>query len=437
MRFNTTTTIVGLAAMVLAATSRGTAADIGPLAAGARRAGLRVIEGRHLVLATDRPSRDGDGVESLPRIFDEAFVDWCHHFAIDPEDHREWKVFGCIVVDRERFREAGLLPDAVPDFAHGFCDRDRFWMTDQSNPAYRRHLLLHEGVHAFTITLRDLDAPAWYAEGIAELLATHRLESMADGPSRFVATPIPPAAEDVPQLGRIEAIRRLRSAGDMPSLEEVFSLPGTAHGEIRTYASSWAAVAMLALHPRHAARLAAAERGPLDRRFTERLAGSAGWDAAVAGRDFDAFSDDLDYGYDLVRSAIDWSMGPRLESPTTLAVAADRGWQNGGLTVARGRRYAILGSGRVAVGHASGMVLESEPAGISIDWYRGRPLGRLLVAEWVEPEDGSRPGFAIVAAGAEGEFEARVDGPLYFKINESPGRLADNDGEFQVTVQPR
>jgi hypothetical protein len=437
MRFNTMMTVVGPVAVVLAATSLATAADIGPLAADARRAGLRVIEGRHLLLATDRPARDGDGVESLPRIFDEAFVAWCRHFAIDPEDHHAWKVFGCLVVDRERFREAGLLPDAVPDFANGFCDRNRFWMKDQSNPAYRRHLLLHEGVHAFTITLRDLDTPAWYAEGIAELLATHRLEPMADGPSRFVATPIPPAAEDVPQLGRIEAIRRLRSAGDMPSLDEVFSLPGTAHGEIRTYASSWAAVAMLALHPRHAARLVATEQGPLDARFTERLVGSNGWDAAVAARDFDAFTDDLDYGYDLARSAIDWSMGPRLESPTTLAVAADRGWQNGGLTVARGRRYAFRGRGRVAVGHASGMVLESEPAGISIDWYRGRPLGRLLVAEWVALEDGPRPGFAVVAEGAEGDFEARADGPLFFKVNESSGGLADNQGIFQVTVQPK
>lgn len=437
MRSRKTVAIAGLTAVVLAAADIAAAADIGPLTAAASRAGLRVIEGRHLVLTTDRPPREGDGVDDLPRVFDDAFLAWCRHFALDPEDHRGWRAFGCLVVDRERFRAAGLLPDTVPDFANGFCDRDRFWMMDQSNPAYRRHLLLHEGVHAFTITLRDLDAPAWYAEGSAELLATHRLERGADGPPRFVATPIPNAAEDVPQLGRIEAIRRLQAAGDMPSLAAVFSLPGTAHGEIRTYASSWAAVAMLALHPRHAARFAAAEQGPLDARFTARFIDSPGWDAAVAGRDFAAFADDIDYGYDFARSAIDWRSGPRLESATTLTVAADCGWQNGGNAVARGRHYAIRASGRVAVGHAAGMVLESEPAGISIDWYRGLPLGRLLVAQWVEPENGSRPRFVVVAEGAEGEFEARVDGPLFFKINESPGGLADNEGTFQVTVQPK
>ncbi len=419
---------------------------IAPLAAAAQRAGLRVLAGTHLMLVTDRPARDGDGVDDLPRMFDEAFSAWCRHYAIDPRDHQDWQAFGCLVVDRERFREAGLLPDSVPDFSNGFCDRNRLWMMDQTNAAYRRHLLLHEGVHAFTISLRDLDTPAWYAEGIAELLATHRLEPVADSIPRLVATPMPHATADVEQLGRIEAIQRLREVDEMPGLDDVFASHGTAHGDMKLYASSWAAVALLSLHPRHAAAFATAEQGPLDRDFTERLARSPGWDAAAVARDFDAFTDDIDYGYDFSRSTIDWAAGGPLEGVRELQVDAGRGWQNSGLHLERGQRYAMQATGRVQVGDASARrqpgqaaacQLQAEPDGISIDWYRGRPIGRLLAAQWVEPDDasdGSRPRFVVIAAGARGEFVAPVDGPLFFKLNESPGDLADNEGAFQVKV---
>ena len=37
--------------------------------------------------------------------------------------------------------------------------------------------------------------------------------------------------------------------------------------------------------------------------------------------------------------------------------------------------------------------------------------------------------------GAASEFEAATDGPVYFKINESPGKLADNAGKFTVEIK--
>jgi hypothetical protein len=465
-----------------AATAAAADDSVAPLRAAARRAGLRLVEGRHLTLVTDRPARAGDGVDDLPRLFDEAFAAWCRHFAIDPRDHRQWRAFGCLVVDRERFREAGLLPESVPDFSNGFCDRNRFWMIDQSNAAYRRHLLLHEGVHAFTISLRNLDTPAWYTEGIAELLATHRLEPDVDGLPRLVVTPIPQAATDVEQLGRIEAIQRLRAAGAMPGLDDVFTAQSTAHGDMTLYASSWAAVALLSLHPRHAAALKAVEQGPLDRAFTAHLRQRPGWDATLAARDFDAFTDDVDYGYDFSRSAIDWAPGAPLEDRRTLQVDAARGWQNSGLRLTRGRRYVVRARGRAQVGQASACRqggqasacreggqasacreggqasacregeqcrLETEPDGISIDWYRHRPLGRLLAAQWVESPDAApgarsqhdaapsaRRRFVVVGEGAAAAFVAPVDGPLFFKLNDPPGALADNEGGFRVEVEP-
>ena len=415
------------------------------LVARARRAGLRVLVGDHLTLVTDRPPRDGDGVEPLPGVFDAAWAGWCDHYGLDRGAHRDWHALGCLIVDRERFRAAGLLPETIPDFVNGHCHADRFWLADQSNPDYRRHLLLHEGVHAFTLTLRDLDAPTWYTEGIAEYLATHRLGATTDG-GGFLATPMPSRAGDVEQLGRIERIRFLRAQNACPGLEEIFATTATAHRDLSDYAGSWAAVALLARHPRYAQVFRTAERGPLDAAFTRRLSTAPGWDAALAARDFDAFTDELDYGYDADRSEIDWSPGRPLGDPRSIAVDGPRGWQNSGWSLEGGRRYSFTAAGRCAVGSLVGgsagkgrepRRLESTADGISLRWYRGRPLGRLLVAQWVEePPGGGRPRFVVLTEGGEGSFTAAVDGPVFCKINDPPGELADNEGRLDVTIAP-
>lgn len=434
--------------MVAAAALVGLA---GSPADDARRAGLRVLESRHLTLVTDRPPRADDGVEDLPSLFDEAFDSWCRHAGLDPGAHAGWRALGCLMMDREPFRAAGLLPvgAGVPDFVNGFCADGRFWLMDQASPDYRRHLLLHEGVHAFMLTLRSAAAaPPWYAEGIAEYLATHRLAVDPAGESRFVHTPIPARPADVERLGRIEQVRRLHDAGRAPRLAEVFAQPPRAHGTLDAYAASWAAVALLANHPAHHAAFTAAERGPLDGAFTARLTATPGWDASRACRDFGAFLADLDYGYDFSRSAIDWAPGAPLAGPAVVAVASDRGWQNAGLSLAKGRRCSFAASGRITVGEASACHtdltpddppatcrLESTPDGITLRWYRGRPAGRLLVAQWLDRDDGTSPTFCVLADGSAGDFTALTDGPVFLKVNEGPGDLADNAGEFRVTLE--
>lgn len=420
----------------------GMTVAVAPLVRLAREAELRLLEGRHLVLATDRPVRDGDGVAELPAVFDAAFDAWCDHYGMNPADHADWRCFGCLVVDRERFRAAGLLPDTIPPFENGFCDRNRFWLMDQSNPAYRRHLLLHEGVHAFTLTLRGLATPVWYNEGIAEYLATHRLDR-ADGEPRFAWTPIPARPDDVEQLGRIEKLRDLWAAGRMPGLGDVLALTVAEHGTIADYASSWAAVALLANHPAYARGFAALERGPLGPDFNERLAALSGWDPARAARDYAAFTADVDYGWDFDIMAVDWTTGKPLSGPVTIPVAAARGWQNGGAGAAAGRRYAYAATGRVGLGTvtdpATGAVtpLAGEADGISLAWYRGHPTGRLLISQWVpRPADGGEPRFEVLASGAKGHLTAITDGPLFFRLNGPPGRLRERDGTLSVSVTP-
>ena len=424
------------AAAVAVSAAEEPAALVEPLAATARRAGLRVLESERLVLATDRPPREGDGVDQLPRIFDAAFATWCDHYGIPPHTLPTWRAFGCLVVDRERFRSAGLLPDEIPDFVNGFCDRNRFWMQDQSNPAYRRHLLLHEGVHAFTLTVRMLATPAWYNEGIAEYLATHRLTGAGDEVG-FEATPMPARASDVEQLGRIEHLRELRTAVRASSLGDVLNAAAAGRHEIADYAANWAAVTLFAQHPAYAAAFGELERGPLAPDFNDRLARMPGYAADRASRDFDAFTDDIDYGYDFARSAIDWSAGRSIRGGERFEVAAARGWQNSGISISEGQSVGIEATGRCTLGAVGEMVIESEPDGISLDWYRGRPLGQLLVALWVDaPADGGRPRFMVVGEGRRSRIGAAGAGPVYFKINEPPGDLGDNRGGYAVEFGP-
>ena len=397
-------------------------------------AGLHVFEGDHLVLITDRPRRAGDDMEKLPEIFDEAVNVWADYYSIPLPVVSDWKVCGCLIVDRERFREAGLLPDAIPDFTNGYCDHYRFWFVDQSNPAYRRHLMLHEGVHAFTTTLLNMSAPTWYTEGIAEWLATHRLKQDTE---TYEHTPIPSSSNDVEQLGRIEMIHRLYNAGGTAGIQEVFKLRPTRHGTIDSYALAWSVVAFLATHPRYQEAFVAMEQNPFDERMTHRLTTHAGWNPAVVSRDFNAFISEIDYGYDMDSMVIDWSQGDLVPNEwAASSVAADRGWQNPGWCLEAGQHYRLQATGLCIVGaiqEGEGQLeLESTANGISIDWYRGKPLGRLLAAQWVNK--GSKSRFELTGEGPEIDFIADRSGPLFLKINNPPGQLPECRGAIRVQI---
>jgi hypothetical protein len=223
----------------------------------------------------------------------------------------------------------------------------------------------------------------------------------------------------------------------MAALDDVLALPPGNHRLLSDYATSWAAVVLLARHPAYATSFAELERGPLGPDFNARLTAMPGYDARRAARDFDALTDDLDYGYDFARSAIDWTAGPLLAGPHRADVAAGRGWQNAGITLAKDRRYALRASGRCTLGRIGDTTIETEAAGISLDWYRGRPLGRLLAAQWVEsPPDRGRPRFVVLGEGAAATIAAATDGPLFLKLNEPPGDLADDAGALAFEIQP-
>ncbi len=116
----------------------------------------------------------GPDVDDLTDAFDRAVPEWCRYFELDPARAAGWQMTGFVMHEKNCFVGAGMLPADLPPFPNGYSRGRYLWLYDQPDGYYRRHLLLHEGTHAFMGQFLGALGPPWYAEGMAELLGTHR-----------------------------------------------------------------------------------------------------------------------------------------------------------------------------------------------------------------------------------------------------------------------
>ena len=145
----------------------------------------------------------------------------------------------------------------------------------------------------------------------------------------------------------------------------------------------------------------------------------------------------MEYGYDVKRSAVDFTPGkPLRPSGAEITVAADRGWQNTGVRLEAGVSYRLAASGRYQVAKEP-KVWWCEPGGVSIRYYKGRPLGILLAAVRPDhPATGSTSALLrSTAVGLGATISPPQIGTLFLKINDSPGELDDNAGELKVELR--
>jgi hypothetical protein len=154
------------------------------------------------------------------------------------------------------------------------------------------------------------------------------------------------------------------------------------------------------------------------------------------------FVNDLCHGYDLERAAIEFRIGKAMDAgEVRVSLRADRGWQSSGLFVEAGRRYRLVATGQYVVGASTvgGQVRPwtCEPQGITLRYFEGEPLGKLL-GTVREERPGQAPGNlsmrAVSALGRESEWTAQTTGTLYLRVNDAWNSLADNSGELQVTI---
>ncbi len=396
-----------------------------------RAAGIRRLEGRHLVLFTDLPPvRE---VEELPRVFDAAFPRWCAYFGVDAEKHASWRMVGYLMLQPERFERCGLFPrEKLPRFKNGYNRHYEFWMYDQPSAYYRRHLLLHEGTHGFMFTLLAGSAPAWYVEGMAEWFGTHYWNGKQLRLGFF-----PRTRDEVPYHGRIKLVRdAVRQGRGMP-LAEVFRLGPGAHDEQEAYSWCWAAVTYLDGHPEFRQRFRQLCRSRV-RDFQAEFHRLFAPDWPQVSEGWQLFAVHLDYGYDLQRNAVLYAPGkPCPGEGTTVTVRTDRGWQSTGVLLQRGKHYLVTAQGRYQLAQQP-KPWWCEPNGITYRYHEGLPLGILLGAVRPEEYDAADPS-ALLNPGAVGQrlvVEPKRTGTLYLRINDYPWDLANNQGTIRVTIRP-
>ena len=402
----------------------------------ARAQGFRVLQGKHLTLYTDVPS--SPAVDELPQVFDAAVPHWGAYFGIAPAKLADWRMRGFLMQSRERFAAAGLAPAELPEFKNGYSAGHDLWLYDQPSDYYRRHLLLHEGTHGFMNTQLGSCGAGWYMEGVAELLGTHL---WADG--RLTLGVVPRRKDDVPLWGRIALVKAEIAAGRMRGIDDIVNDAVPSFTDNESYAWCWALATFLDGHPRYRPAFRGLQKSVNDPQFNAAFRRAFVAELPELRREWLVFAGELEYGVDVPPTAIVFRPGqPPAVAGTQATVAVDRGWQSSGVRLEAGRKYRIRAVGRyqIATSNVAGTPKPwpCEPGGVTLRYYRGRPLGILLGA--VEPDApaaGSQPAMLQpITVGLDTIIEPSVTGTLYLRVNDSNGELHDNAGSLTVEIVP-
>jgi len=398
--------------------------------------GVRRLDGRHSTLYTDLAA--SESVDELPTVFDLMVPQLCEYFELDSKKYESWKVEVFLIGDSTKFDKSGAL-DQVPNLRAGYALRNRIWLREQPSEYYRRHLLIHEGVHAFMGYVFGAWGPPWYREGTAELLGTHH---RLDG--RLTLGYLPQNADEVPNWRRIFIVRNDFAKKEGKRTQDIFRLASEEYDENAAYAWSWAFAAFCEHHPRYrtafrqTARYLSRPPDELSKHFLEQT-----------GRRFDDewtdFVANIDFGYDFERMRIDdftrSQPFPDDVVSVRVSVRADRGWQNTGIRFEKGKAYELTAEGRFQLGRTP-KIWWSEPNGITVRYHRGVPIGTLLATLLPDQNESAEQivgvGFASPKIIGTGEtWSVEHSGTLFFRINDFASELNDNDGVATVRIRRR
>ena len=395
-------------------------------------AGIRRLEGKHITLFTDLPS--SPAVDELPRAFDLAIPNWTRFFGVHQSVFSTWHVDACVMRDKERFRQSGLLPPNLPPFLNGLQMIDQIWINEQPSDYYRRHLLLHEGTHAAVNRIYGHVGPAWYREGIAELLGTHQFDKDVLHLSQF-----PADKRLVEHWGRIKIVKDEINKGNSKSIRDIVTLQARDYLSVDAYAWSWALLAFGYKHPHFATTFRQAHE---DMKVSSQYVTSnflARYEQRRPEIDvaWELFKSHLDYGYDSSQELVTKSsLTIELDGTANAVVDVTKGWQSSGIRVKGKSTIEFAAQGRFQITRAPEVWL-CEPQGVTIKYYQGQPLGKLMVAVMDDQDEVSDQSLVNPTyIGRRGRLTVGDSGGvLYFRINERADHLRDNSGKIAVKLR--
>ena len=343
-------------------------------------------------------------------------------------------MIGCLMDEQNRFAGAGLFPDDLPEFPHGYHRGWQFWVYKQPSDYYARHLVLHEGTHAFMRSFMGGAGPPWFMEGMAEYVGTHRWEE-----GKLTLRYMPRSNEEVPYWGRVKIIQDDFAANRGLTLDNVLTLGPQAHRQTEAYAWSWAAVIMLAEHPlskrafREMFEEVKLEAGPFAAKLKSKLAEA--WPKLC--EQWQLFVVQMDYGYEIEANAIAYvPPEPLPPAGAKVTLEATHGWQSSGYRLKAGKRYHVAATGRYQLA-SDPEPWPSEAGGVTLRYYRGRPLGMLLGAQCQEwpVADTLTPLANPMGIGLAQDITPEEDCILFLSINENPSEWSDNSGSLTVEIK--
>ncbi|QDU79237.1 hypothetical protein Pla110_09430 [Polystyrenella longa] len=395
--------------------------------------GIHMVESKHIRLYSDLPVEQ---IESLPPLVDQLIAALEKYFGELPPD-RDGKAFqlsGYIMQDVPLYEKSGLLPPKFAQVQHGRHQGAEFWIVVPASEYYLRHLLFHEATHCFMMYLPGTSAPVWYLEGMAELFGTHWLRE--DGSIEFNIFPESTTAYE--GFGRIELIKLDIDETGPKMIEQVTNLESGGYHSNVSYAWAWALCSFFDQHPEYQQRFRHLSRQYLrEEPFVENFVKEFAPLATRLNQEWIAMISELEYGMEIDRLAIDFTPGKPIEGAVEIEVAANEGWQNSRWLLEAGKTYRVQATGQFELDETT-RPWTSTAEGISIDYYRGAPFGRLLGA--IAPAEAESPEqnycFAQFANfGKELVFRAPYTGTLHLRLNDRPDLMFDNKGTVQVRVE--
>lgn len=400
--------------------------------------GIARYESQRMILYTDI---EPEIAETLLPLIDQIYPQWEEFFRPLPpaRDDSEFRIVGYLMRDVTRFNRLGMIDPRLPVFTTGRHRGNRFWMIDQKTDYFRRHLLLHEATHCFMTIVEGVKCPIWYLEGTAELFGTHRLRDDGSLECRVM----PDDKKVFEGWGRIALVRLARERGSLNTIDQVFATkPINTEQEPTEYAWCWAANYFLSTHPRYAKAYRDLRDHWYDGRFRETLIEGIGEDVGLLRLEWLLFAANLHEGFDVASAAIDKRpVAPIETEPVDVEVDANRGWQSSGWRLSAGEMYDVFADGQFVL-DAQPKLWVSEPQGITVRYFDGKPLGRLM---GLILDESSLTGSAKLSAdglasltpidlGRRTTLRAPRSGTLYLRLNDAWGDLADNTGTVTVRI---